>query len=143
MKKQRGFSLLELLVIFGIIVIISTIILVNLSQSKGKASDAAIVKNLNDLQTYSQLYYLDHRGDFSAFCGDAQAQTFLTNAGKEDGGSRVCSNSSDGSAWCAYAEMRANPNLAYCVDSGIKKGKFDKGQVALSCDDGGSVFACP
>lgn len=138
MKGRKGFSLLELLVIFGIIVIIATIILVNLTQSRGKASDTAIVKNLNDLQTYSQLYYLEHQGNFEAFCADSQSRIFLTNAGQDI--SKSCVNSAQ--SWCAYAELKANPNMVYCVDSGIKKGKFNEDEVSQICS-GSSSFSCP
>lgn len=54
-KKLKGFTLIELLMAIAIIGILSSVILVRLVDSRGKAKDAAIMKSANALMKMAQM----------------------------------------------------------------------------------------
>jgi prepilin-type N-terminal cleavage/methylation domain-containing protein len=57
-KLQKGFTLLEILVVVGIIAIVSAVGLAALSSAKNKGDNAAIRSNLNEIRTQSEMYHL-------------------------------------------------------------------------------------
>lgn len=59
-KSARGFTLTELLVVMFIIGILSSIIIVGLSNSKAKSRDATRKSDLKRLQLALQMYYTDN-----------------------------------------------------------------------------------
>ena len=70
--KSRGFTLIELLVVISIIVIMTGIILNNLSGSRAKARDAQRISDLGQLQLALALF-VDR-------CGEYPSQGTLSNA---------------------------------------------------------------
>jgi len=60
LPRQRGFTLLEIMVVVAIIAILSTVVVLNLA---GKTQEAAVVRAKSDIQTLTsalQLYKLDN-----------------------------------------------------------------------------------
>lgn len=55
--KQNGFTLLELLVVIGIIGLLASIIVVNLTSARRKARDTKRVGDIRNLQTALEDYY--------------------------------------------------------------------------------------
>lgn len=87
---KKGFTLLELLVVIAIIGILSSVVMVSLSNSRAKARDAVRLSSLNTVKTALELYY-DKYGyypasnstsntwgaDCGGFRGDNTTNTFL------------------------------------------------------------------
>ena len=70
MKKdvfKRGFSLIELLVVISIIGVLATIVVSSLSEARGRARDAARLRDIRTIQTAMELYYLDNGAYPSTF----------------------------------------------------------------------------
>jgi len=57
LKESKGFTLIELLVVIAIIGLLSSVVLVNMSGTKGKARDAQRKQALNQIQLAVELYY--------------------------------------------------------------------------------------
>jgi prepilin-type N-terminal cleavage/methylation domain-containing protein len=76
-KSNRGFSLLELLIVVAIILIIATIAIPSLLRSRQAANESAAVANLRTINT-AQVTYLSSSG------GNYGAITDLTTAGLLD-----------------------------------------------------------
>ena len=66
MKRTRGFSLLELLIVVGIIMIIATIAVPALIRSRQTANESGAVSNLRMLNTAEVTYSSDNNGQYGA-----------------------------------------------------------------------------
>lgn len=56
-KKQKGFTLLELLVVIGIIGLLASILIVNLTGARRKARDTKRIADIRVMQTAAEDYY--------------------------------------------------------------------------------------
>ena len=57
MKKLKGFTLVELMVVVSIIAILTAIVLANLGQSRAKSRDAKRVSDVNQIQLALTLFF--------------------------------------------------------------------------------------
>lgn len=69
-KNQKGFTLVELLVVITIIGILATLLIANFSSSRARARDARRKADLQSLKTALQLYYNDRQ----VFPGDSGSE---------------------------------------------------------------------
>lgn len=60
-RKQKGFTVIEMLVVVLIIGILASIVYFNASKARAIARDAERIKTLNDFSAALQLYYVDHK----------------------------------------------------------------------------------
>ena len=66
MKKHRGFSLLELLIVVAIILIIATIAIPSLLRSRQAANESAAVANLRTINTAQVTFQSSSGGNFGS-----------------------------------------------------------------------------
>lgn len=57
MKKEKGFSLIELLVVMFVLAILSAVLLPNLLGARQKAKDAQLISDMNAIKNALRLYY--------------------------------------------------------------------------------------
>ncbi len=65
MKNNRGFSLLELLIVVAIILIIATIAIPSLLRSRQAANESGAVANLRTINTAQVTYMSSHQGEYA------------------------------------------------------------------------------
>jgi len=138
-KKEKGFTIIELLVVVAIIAVLAAIVLVNVTQYINKGKDAAIKGNMATILTNAAVYY-DGNGDYSGFATDAGftvPSAAISNAGK----AVTAGTKTDGSAFCACATQYDTTNTTYCVDS---TGAKIAGSTACAteCQDGATEGYC-
>ena len=121
-NKQRGFTIIELLVVVAIIAVLAAIVLVNVTGYINQGKNAAIKGNLATILTNGSVYF-DTNGNYTSYCSDAKLtgpEAAVTAAGGTP--SEYCA----ATAWCACSTMKtttAEPaGSTFCVDStGYKK----------------------
>ncbi len=129
--QQKGFTIIELIVVIAIIAVLAAIVLVNVTQYIGKGRSSAIEGNMSTLLTNGAAYF-DANGSNtgSQFCADTSTgaagpiNTAIVNAkgtGFSCFGSAVAGNQS----WCTKVVTPTpwdGTNTNYCVDSTGYKG---------------------
>ena len=61
MKYQRGFTLIELMIVVAIIAILAGILIPNFTHARAQAQTAACEANLREIATAFELYYSDNQ----------------------------------------------------------------------------------
>ena len=61
MKNNKGFSLIELLVVISIIGILTTVLVMNFVGSRQRARDAQTIQNLNSIKNALRMYYNEYQ----------------------------------------------------------------------------------
>ena len=129
MNKQKGFTIIELIVVIAIIAVLAAIVLVNVTSYINKGKDAAIKGNLSSAMTNGAVYF-DSNGNYTAFCATQTATTLAAaDAAWGTGGTAaIClaNTSVDGTTpiggqWCACKQEKVDTAKYFCVDSSGKK----------------------
>lgn len=143
-RKNFGFTLLELLVVVGVIGALTTVILFSVSQSRNKARDASIKTSLTSVRGAAAVYRNDY-SDFGTFTSgacpsvanttsaasgvfyDAEVKKTIQGAAVTAGGSAQGSGAtatytktacaSNGTSWVAAVVLVSSTSSAWCVDA--------------------------
>lgn len=82
-KKNKGFTLVELLVVISIIGVLTTLLMVNFVGTRERANDSKKIQNLNSLKNALRLYYNDNQnypnGSNCTDCLDTLINSYLPN----------------------------------------------------------------
>ena len=125
-KKNRGFTLIELLVVIAIIGILSSIVLVSLGSTRGKARDARRQSDIRQIGLAMEMYYDSNN---STYTTTATLPTGIDNflspfpvdptAGKSyqwaPNNALACGGAAIGQWYCVYATTEQGTGMNVTV----------------------------
>jgi prepilin-type N-terminal cleavage/methylation domain-containing protein len=122
MKNQKGFTIIELIVVIAIIAVLAAIVLVNVTTYINKGKDAAIQGNLSSIMTNASVFF-DTAGNYTGNCASTPVVGALNAAktayGNLTGDTADCNETA--TAWAACSQLKVSDSY-FCVDStGVKK----------------------
>lgn len=134
-KNQKGFTIVELIVVIAIIAVLATIVLVNVTQYISKGRDASIKGNMNTILTNAAVHW-DTNSSFTtpAFLTSA-TYTGPVSAIEDADGTVTQGFRSSGSSWCMYVTL-TDGATTYCIDGTGFKGE----RAASTCTS--SSYVC-
>ncbi len=131
-KKQKGFTLLELLVVIGIIGLLASILVINLTSARRRARDTKRVADLRNLQTAAEDYY-GRSGKYPDTLGDLVTGNQIPKWPMDPlaPSSTSCAGNSDLCYWyAAYAPIGALGPQSYHMGASLE----DQGSLLLNQD---------
>lgn len=152
---NKGFTLVELMVVISVISLLASVVLSSLNSARGKGGDAAVKSNLANARSQAEIIFSDSGcyGDgtpitdttCAAFaegtCTFATANTLFANsiissqiqaAVSAGGGSGRCVALSNGSAWAVSVPLKSVSTNAWCVDSTGTSEQVTAGDVGIT-----------
>lgn len=111
MKNRRdGFTLIELMVVIGIIGVLSSIGLFYMNQARNKANDAVTISQLSMARDSAQIFYESH-GSYNGSGGNVQKKCDENNSMFIDFTSGMYEYATDAN-YSSYADLRCSSNPA-------------------------------
>lgn len=121
MNKNKGFTLIEMLVVVAIIGILTAAVLVALGPSRDKAKDARIISGLQQIRALAEVAYDPaDAAPYADLTGMPEYTTIVNDVATQ--GSAVVTNV-DGPAYASYAPLASDATEYFCVDSEGFSGK--------------------
>lgn len=123
-KKKKGFTIIELIIVIAIIVVLAGIVAVNVFAYINKSKSTAIKENLATILSKSAGYYLseENEGGYAGFGSFVTDEMTAIRTVQGLGNAPDPSVKSDGTDFCACASLlpysaSGSNNSYYCVDS--------------------------
>jgi prepilin-type N-terminal cleavage/methylation domain-containing protein len=138
MNKQKGFTIIELIVVIAIIAVLTAIVLVNVTSYINKAKDAKINSNLANMATGMASCYASTSTYVGCFANTAYIPAALgTDISTANGGTAAFNTEAAGT-FVICAKLASDGTKGTCVDStGVTKNNVTYSGCA------GSITACP
>ncbi len=134
---KKGFTLIELMIVVGIIGLMSSIVLVSLQGARAKARDAQRIQGFSQVQKALEVYFADKEkypaGNTGGECFNVNANlasnlaSYLAPLPQEPVAGRMCYtyfSDADGSGYKIMADLEVNPNLE-AKDCGVYSDKYE------------------
>lgn len=143
MKKEKAFTLIELMVVVAVAAILSGVVMFSAVQYINKGKDSNIKGNLITLIPAGEVWYNANGSSYEGFCSPA-ANSLMKNiisqlpqnsngsCYSDDNVAGLCcgGNAPYYTSWAACANEFANAEKAFCVDSRGVRQEIDVSQCA-------------
>lgn len=132
MKNQKGFSLIELLVVVIIIAIIAAIAIPSLLASRRAANQSATVANLRTVVSANATHASLAQGNY------ALTLAGINTAGYLDASWAAATVTKNGYTYAYTAAAASNPNTGYCVTA--TRASTSSGDNSYSTSHQGAIY---
>lgn len=123
MQKQKGFTIIELIVVIAIIAVLAAIVLVNVTQYINKSKDAAAQGNLASMLTASAIYYETKSNYFNYISGSSSGvggQVVFSNTVGTPAGAVLCDTATKGDlGFVSTCNALVASNMGYILTSSV------------------------
>lgn len=132
---NRGFTLIELIVVAAIIALLVTIVAANVADTRNNAKNQVIQEDLSILREEGGIWINGH-SNYLGFCdincnsGSDAWKRICSSAQLQSGQVVNCALGAGNNSWCASARLAGSADY-YCVDSANKAQK-----QAAACSNG-------
>jgi len=145
MKKtysQKGFTLIEVVIVIGIIGILASIVVGSVTNARDKGADSKIESNLGSMKTQAVLIYSENgcyagstapesecaeeavaaaacptTGAAGTLFAEPSIANQIASAKQISKGLTSCASTANQTAWAAAIQLKSDPSKAWCVDS--------------------------
>lgn len=117
MRKNRAFTLIELLIVIAIIAILAAIVLVSLSSARNKATDARIASEFAQIRSAAEVYYGSNNSYAGFGCGTTDPNVSALCADITAQAGTAMTLTATANEYCGYVRLKSG-NF-YCVDEGM------------------------
>ncbi len=119
---NKGFTIIELIIVIAIIAILAAIVLLNVTQYINKGEDTSIKANFYTIFTNSAVYS-NNNSNYTGFFSDPGYTAPAAAAQSENGGTPlVPSLDPTGYHFCVCSQLKVVSGDTYCIDdTGYKK----------------------
>ncbi len=139
-RGERGFTLIELMVVIAIIGILASIVLVSLNAARQRARDARVISGLAQVRTLGATQEAI-QGSFNGL--DTEIASIKADVDEQAPPNTVLvlHISSDNTKYCAYARLPSDPSKTFCVDYEMTAEEVAFADVTTDCN-GTDSFSC-
>jgi len=113
-KKEKGFTIIELIVVISIIAVLSSIVLTNVVSYIGKGDDAAIKQQVAQIRIAASNFFNDH-GTYTGMCG-VGTECYTAKSNIENLKGSLSSINTVGNTFCISFAL-SDGNNQWCVDN--------------------------
>ncbi len=116
MKNNKGFTLIEMMVVIAIIGLLSSVVLVALGPSRNKAKDTRIISDINQTRAMLETKFNPSNSSYAYVVTDYGS---LTTDVANNGGTLTVNPSigGTGSVYAISSPLASDNTKYYCVDS--------------------------
>ncbi len=130
LKTKRGFTIIELIVVFAIIAILASVIIFLISQPKTDAINANIKVNLQTVRKQAEIYFINNSAEENSYGNNISSCTegvfsdeIINNAlvqvaiHIDEPKTITCQTNSQGNKWAVLVNKLHDTSDLYCLDS--------------------------
>lgn len=141
-KNNKGFTIIELIVVISAIAVLASIVLVNVTKYINKGKDNGIKTEMNQIMTAGFIYY-ELYNNYSTFCDAPEIQPYKQKIRDFSGLPTACDNGADKwkfccqqalATWAACTELIEDNSKAWCVDYKGTREEIDNAKCKNNMD---------